>query len=73
MACARLGEMGKDPAPLLAKAGMTAEEARNQRSGSKCEPRSGCWNWPPANCRTTCWASTWRAASISARLDCFTM
>ena len=29
MACARLGEMGKDPAPLLAKAGMTAEEARN--------------------------------------------
>ena len=29
MACARLGEMGKDPAPVLAKAGMTTEEARN--------------------------------------------
>ena len=29
LACARLGEIGKDPAPVLAKAGMTAEEARN--------------------------------------------
>ena len=29
MACARLGEMGKDPAPVLAKAGMTTEEAGN--------------------------------------------
>ena len=29
MACARLGEMGKDPAPVLAKAGMTTEEASN--------------------------------------------
>ena len=29
MACARLGEMGKDPAPVLAKAGMTTEQASN--------------------------------------------
>ena len=29
MACARLGEMGKDPAPVLAKAGMTTQEASN--------------------------------------------
>ena len=29
MACARLGEMGKDPATVLAQAGMTTEEARN--------------------------------------------
>src|SRR4029077_15585553 len=27
--CARLDEMGKDPAPVLAKAGVTTEEARN--------------------------------------------
>ena len=29
LACARLDEMGKDPAPVLAKAGVTTEEARN--------------------------------------------
>ncbi len=29
MACARLGEMGKDPAAVLAKAGMTTEQASN--------------------------------------------
>ena len=29
MACARLGEMGKDPAPVLAKAGMTTQQASN--------------------------------------------
>ena len=29
MACARLGEMGKDPAPILAKAGMTTQQASN--------------------------------------------
>lgn len=29
MACTRLGEMGKDPAPVLAKAGMTAQQAGN--------------------------------------------
>ena len=29
LACARLGEMGKDPAPVLAKAGITAQQASN--------------------------------------------
>ena len=29
MACARLGEMGKDPAPVLARAGMTTQQACN--------------------------------------------
>jgi len=29
MACARLGEMGKDPAPVLARAGMTTQQASN--------------------------------------------